>query len=357
MKVRFPDGVEVQGRPIAERERSSADRDYGLYLDPAWEPSWPADEIEWPDYGTPLHSEDAARVITNVYRRAMRGERVEVGCLGGRGRTGTVLACFAVLSGVRPADAIDWIRKNYSKRAVENDDQEKWVAWFGEWALQTGAQTRMLFHRLDGADLIPGAIYEGGSAGHAGDDPIGRLLPCGNMGGFRYQGGYDSGYSFVVLYTSLADRDWPDAFDWSRGRFTYYGDNKRPGARLLDTPRGGNRLLRTCFDMIGSSPPNRAEVPPFFVFSKAGSGRDVRFNGLAVPGAPDLALGEALQALKYGEGDGSFENYRATFTILDVPSMPRQWIDEILARGPHGGNAPSIWLNWVRDGRFAPLRM
>ena len=42
--------------------------------------------------------------------RARRGELVEIGCLGGSGRTGTVLACMAVLAGVPPAEAVDWVR-------------------------------------------------------------------------------------------------------------------------------------------------------------------------------------------------------------------------------------------------------
>lgn len=49
------------------------------------------------------------------------------------------------------------------------------------------------------------------------------------------------GYALVCLYSSMADRDWPDYLDTQAGTFTYYGDNKRPGHRLEDTPRGGNR--------------------------------------------------------------------------------------------------------------------
>ena len=57
----------------------------------------------------------------------------EVGCLGGSGRTGTVLACMAVLAGVPPAQAVAWVRASYRPEAVETADQEAWVQWFAEW--------------------------------------------------------------------------------------------------------------------------------------------------------------------------------------------------------------------------------
>ena len=59
----------------------------------------------------------------------MRGERVEIGCHGGRGRTGTVLACMATLAGIRAEDAVEWVRANYHRDAVERE-QPQWVLWF-----------------------------------------------------------------------------------------------------------------------------------------------------------------------------------------------------------------------------------
>lgn len=57
-------------------------------------------------------------------------ELVEVTCGGGVGRTGTVMACLAVLSGV-PADrAVGWTRENYHRKAVETPWQRRWVLRF-----------------------------------------------------------------------------------------------------------------------------------------------------------------------------------------------------------------------------------
>jgi hypothetical protein len=41
------------------------------------------------------------------------------------------------------------------------------------------------FNALDRSDLHVDALYESGKVGNTGDDPISRLLPVGNMGGFR----------------------------------------------------------------------------------------------------------------------------------------------------------------------------
>jgi hypothetical protein len=133
--VVFPDGSRVRASSILDRRVDDPERTYGLYADPRWEPTWPADVIAWPDFGLPEHPEIAAQQITRAFDRARRGELIEVGCLGGRGRTGTMLACMAVLAGVPSADAVEWVRATYRPEAVETADQERWVQWFAEWTL------------------------------------------------------------------------------------------------------------------------------------------------------------------------------------------------------------------------------
>lgn len=86
------------------------------------------------------------------------------------------------------------------------------------------------FDDLHSADLGLERLYSGGVSGHAGDDPIGRLAPVGNQGGFRFNGSVGKGtVKLVVLYTSGTEVDWPDQIDPTTGDFTYYGDNRRPG--------------------------------------------------------------------------------------------------------------------------------
>ena len=132
--VTFPDGSRVRAVGLAERREDDPERAFGLYLDEHWAPTWPADLVAWPDFGLPEEPEVAARQIVDAFGRAQRGELVEVGCLGGSGRTGTVLACMAILARVAPGEAVEWVREAYRPEAVETAEQEAWVEWFGRWA-------------------------------------------------------------------------------------------------------------------------------------------------------------------------------------------------------------------------------
>jgi hypothetical protein len=49
---------------------------------------------------------------------------------GGTGRTGTVIACMAILAGHPAADAVAWTRRHYRPRAVETPSQRRWIGWF-----------------------------------------------------------------------------------------------------------------------------------------------------------------------------------------------------------------------------------
>ena len=71
------------------------------------------------------------------------------------------------------------------------------------------------------------------------------------------------------------DPDWPDFIEVYTGVFTYYGDNKKPGFDLHDTPRRGNKLLQSCFAILHNAPDQRVKSPPFLVFTKGSKGRDV----------------------------------------------------------------------------------
>jgi hypothetical protein len=77
------------------------------------------------------------------------------------------------------------------------------------------------FDGLAGADLTIDRTYRGGIRGTAADDPLARLLPVGNQGGFRYAGSPTKGtVKLCVLYTSGTETDWPDRLDVSTGDFS-----------------------------------------------------------------------------------------------------------------------------------------
>lgn len=214
----------------------------------------------------------------------------------------------------------------------------------------------MPFGELGGSDLVVDRVYGGGNAGNFADDPIGVLLPVGNQGGFRPAGSVLKGdVRLVVLFTSGDETDWPDRLDPTTGDFTYYGDNRRPGHELHETPRRGNLLLRDIFEASRQGPDERRNVPPILLFQKAGSGRDVRFRGLLAPGSPRLHPEEELVATWRTTIDVRFQNYRSHFTVLDVETIERSWIDEVLAGDILGDSCPREWRNWVRGRIYSPL--
>lgn len=67
--------------------------------------------------------------LWEAWRRAT-SERVEIACGGGRGRTGTALACLAVLDGLPAHEAVAYVRQRYHPRAVETPWQRRYVAQF-----------------------------------------------------------------------------------------------------------------------------------------------------------------------------------------------------------------------------------
>ena len=73
---------------------------------------WSSRWLRWPDWWLPVNRADARDALLELWRRA-EAERVEVACSGGQGRTGTALACLAVLDGVPAADAVRYVRQHY----------------------------------------------------------------------------------------------------------------------------------------------------------------------------------------------------------------------------------------------------
>ncbi len=103
--------------------------DFGLYLDARWDPPWPHQHVAWPDFGVPDVAE-LRTALLGLLDRASAGDRVEIGCLGAHGRTGTALACLAVLTGTPADQAVDWVRATHCARAVETDAQRAFVETF-----------------------------------------------------------------------------------------------------------------------------------------------------------------------------------------------------------------------------------
>jgi len=46
---------------------------------------------------------------------------------------------MAILAGVVPKDAVNWVRQHYHQKSIDTREQEKWVLWFAEEAERRGS--------------------------------------------------------------------------------------------------------------------------------------------------------------------------------------------------------------------------
>lgn len=122
--VTLPSGVRIRGRRLSQ-ELGRAD--LTLVLGGGTAPPWPHRRVRWPDFWVPLDRVDALDALRAAYALARSGQRVEVACRGGVGRTGTALAALAVLDGSAPDDAVAWVRERYHPHAVETPWQRRWL--------------------------------------------------------------------------------------------------------------------------------------------------------------------------------------------------------------------------------------
>ncbi|TDW18018.1 protein-tyrosine phosphatase [Kribbella kalugense] len=126
--MELPSGRLVRGRSLRRSPAAAPFPTYGVYLtsteppDVPWETHW----IKWPDFRLPTDRPAALTTFREALEATGTG-RVEFACDGGRGRTGTALACLAVLDGLRADQAVDYVRRHYDKRAVETPWQKRYV--------------------------------------------------------------------------------------------------------------------------------------------------------------------------------------------------------------------------------------
>ncbi len=214
----------------------------------------------------------------------------------------------------------------------------------------------VLFENLSTSDLIVDNVYKGGSGTSFSAEPLHHIFPkCGVNGGFRKVNRTDgSGKpAYVILYTTMNELEWPDYLDEETGIFRYYGDNRSPGRKLTDTKLKGNELLEQVFSWLNGHG-EKADIPPFFIFKKTGTGRDVQFLGLAAPGNPQISPDKDLVSFWRTMGERRFQNYEAYFTILNTGSfgIQREWITKLIE--DHDNNleyAPAAWKKFITNGR------
>ncbi len=127
--LRIPSGRLVRGRGLRRPLPDGPLPDFAVYLlgkpppPVPWESRW----LCWPDFGLPAAPERVRLALAEALERAAF-QRVEFACAGGQGRTGTALACLAILDGVPSAQAVSFVREHYNPHAVETPGQRRYVA-------------------------------------------------------------------------------------------------------------------------------------------------------------------------------------------------------------------------------------
>jgi hypothetical protein len=94
-----------------------------------WDQRW----LPWRNCWLPRRRRATIAALVETFECSAT-QRVEVACEAGKGRTGTALACLAVLAGTGPQDAVPYVRHRYDGRAVRAPWQRWFVRWFARHA-------------------------------------------------------------------------------------------------------------------------------------------------------------------------------------------------------------------------------
>jgi protein-tyrosine phosphatase len=87
------------------------------------------------DFSVPDDKAKLNEAIINIIQEMIEKKNtVYMGCFGGVGRTGLVLACIAKSLGIE--NPISYVRENYSPRSVETDEQSQFVLDFNPSVVQ-----------------------------------------------------------------------------------------------------------------------------------------------------------------------------------------------------------------------------
>lgn len=127
----LPTGRIVRGRALRQPLPAGPAPEFAVYLLGS-EPQpvlWPRLWLRWRDFALPADVDALRAALADAWSRSAT-QRVEIACRGGRGRTGTALACLAIIDGVPNGDAVDSVRERYARRAVETPWQQRFVTRF-----------------------------------------------------------------------------------------------------------------------------------------------------------------------------------------------------------------------------------
>lgn len=134
--VALPDGTMIMCSSEHKRKDDVPKPDFGCYMMASWEPDWLAYWLNWTDYGLPKMSmETVLLIVDDLLARSRSGQVVEIGCMGGHGRTGSLLALLIMRasSDTGPEAAMEYVWENYCTEAIEGSKQKWYIEAFHCW--------------------------------------------------------------------------------------------------------------------------------------------------------------------------------------------------------------------------------
>lgn len=183
------------------------------------------------------------------------------------------------------------------------------------------------------------------------DAVLAPLMEVKNQGGFRPIGECKNNFDvkYVVLYSNGSNSFWNDKLDLENGTYTYYGDNDKPNNPILNTNLYGNKILKKTFELSKGSKSDKKRIPPFFLFEKNSEEKGVDFIGLLVPGLRTGASDNDLVIEKVSTSEGIVENYKSTFSIIDIEDgIDLRWLADLKnGIGYESQFAPVNWKKWI----------
>ena len=133
-----------------------------------------------PDRGAPRSPGRFAVALKWLLETAKDGNRIEIGCTGGHGRTGLVLAGLLILQGVEAETAIGTVQGSYCSLAIETMEQQRFLYRLSNrlngrpenWNLPYLDTTRRRPLKLDETELGKTWQYDFDKDGHSTREPI-----------------------------------------------------------------------------------------------------------------------------------------------------------------------------------------
>jgi len=98
------------------------------------------------DFDTPTIKQ-VEEGLRAMFLAHLNGGVIYVGCMGGTGRTGLILALFAKAAGVE-GDMVKYVRNNYKYHAVETEEQRVFLERYGVRGIRRWLFWRLVWRKL-----------------------------------------------------------------------------------------------------------------------------------------------------------------------------------------------------------------